>query len=87
MVCVDARAPSVLRFVGDISYSLYLLHGPVGFAVIFLFKDRGFGPALPLAAAAVSMVASYGMLRLVERPSIRLGRWLSGVLAASRPTP
>jgi peptidoglycan/LPS O-acetylase OafA/YrhL len=67
-----------LIFLGAISYSLYLLHGPIG--------RRGLNLALRVTGAeselmkivcivfamAVSIVAAYLMYKLIERPSQRL---------------
>lgn len=87
LVCIDRSAPRPLKFVGDMSYSLYLLHGVVGFALVALFKDHGLGNALPWLATLGSLVASYAMLRLVERPSITLGRKLSAAASGLRWPP
>lgn len=83
LVCIDRSAPRPLKFIGDMSYSVYLLHGVVGFAVVALFKHHGLDNALPWVATLASLLASYAMLRLVERPSIALGRRLSAGGAAA----
>lgn len=87
LICIDRSAPRSLKFVGDMSYSLYLLHGVVGFALVALFKDHGLGNAVPWLATFGSLVASYAMLRLVERPSITLGRKLSVAAEGLRRAP
>lgn len=68
-------------WLGRVSYSLYLVHVPILVAVVHLGGDR-----LPLTALfVVALCLSLGMAeichRLVERPSIRLGRALSARLA------
>ena len=75
--CLNRRAPRALKFVGDISYSLYLLHGTVGFFVVQHAVAAGAGPAAPYLAVAASVGASYLFYRGVERPAMRLGKWLS----------
>ncbi|MBV9927064.1 MAG: acyltransferase [Acidobacteria bacterium] len=81
------------RFFGAISYSLYLLHVPVGSRVVNLFAT--FAPGLPLrcaapfAALAASVCAAYVFNRLVERPA---QRWSSsmkypGPARAQQPPP
>ena len=63
----------ILRFLGTVSYSLYLVHIPVGGRVINL-ADRHSGGLLyhlvVLAAAlAAAITASYLMYRFIEHPS------------------
>jgi peptidoglycan/LPS O-acetylase OafA/YrhL len=74
-LCLNWQPPRWLKAVGDMSYSLYLLHGTIGFAVVVWLVPR-VGPAmwLPWLATAVVMLASMAMWRWVERPSIALGR-------------
>jgi len=76
--------PRWLTSMGDISYSLYLLHGVTGLLLIPVARDLGFtrtlaGQLLTLTAATVFAIsASYGLYYFVERPSrdwaSRLGR-------------
>ena len=73
--CVATRA---LGYIGHRSYSIYLVHGPVGFRVI------GWLPLLPLprssilpaaqfaASIAASIAAGLVFYRLVEHPAARL---------------
>ncbi len=65
----------VFVFLGGISYSLYLLHSPVGSRVINLGARFGEGLMWELlvlvVAVGVSITASVGFHRLVERPSQR----------------
>lgn len=77
MLCLDRRAPPVLKFVGDISYSLYLLHGVVGFIFVHYLLAVGVGPAAPFVASLVCIGVSYVFHRLVERPAMSLGRRLA----------
>jgi len=74
MLCLERRAPRVLKFVGDISYSLYLLHGVLGFFVVQQLVHAGAGVASPLVAALVCIGASYAFHRVVEKPAMALGR-------------
>lgn len=71
----------VLRFFGDISYSLYLLHLPVGATLIVLFvkstNTMSSKVVLLLAATGLSIAASYALYRLVERPSQKLSSAIS----------
>lgn len=77
------RSPAIANFLGDVSYSLYLLHIPVGCVVLGFAMRAG----LPidgalLLALGVVLIASWISFRLIEQPAQRLGRWL---LARSRP--
>jgi peptidoglycan/LPS O-acetylase OafA/YrhL len=62
-----------LLFLGEISYSLYLVHVPIAGRVINGGLRLGLGPAgwvlLTLAAFATAVTAAYGFHRLVERPA------------------
>jgi peptidoglycan/LPS O-acetylase OafA/YrhL len=73
--CFALRTP-VLRMRYDMSYSVYLLHGPLIQAIILvgLFHDT-----LPMIAAVVGavMVLSFLTERLVELPGNELGRSLA----------
>ncbi len=67
-----------LLWLGRISYSLYLTHNIVLLAVVHAFHPMLDGPALvALVVVASLLVADLGY-RLVEAPSIRLGRRLAG---------
>jgi peptidoglycan/LPS O-acetylase OafA/YrhL len=69
------RVP-LLVFLGSISYSLYLLHVPIGGRVINLAGRLPHTLPVELgavtAAMAVSLIAAWLLYRLVERPSQRL---------------
>jgi len=67
----------LVRFLSDTSYSVYLLHGIVGWAVLGALMTRApLTVAIPLAAAA-SLAASFATYLLIERPSQRLARRLT----------
>ena len=71
------------------SYSLYLLHVPVGFTLLAFLVDSAKLPypvALGIALAAVG-VATELAYRFVERPSIRLARHLTAAGRARRTEP
>ena len=67
----------VPKFFSDISYSLYLIHGPLGlFLLTKLDPLMGYGNAAMIAMMA-SVAAAAAIHYVVERPCIRLGRQLS----------
>ncbi len=79
-----ARRPFV--FLGTISYSLYLTHTVVLLAVIHLMPASGSARwAITMAAVLVIPVAAVTHF-MIERPSILLGKFLTGgsVAASSR---
>lgn len=96
----DALAGSTWQFMGRISYSLYLIHLPVGWRFITLVREVG-GPELGVfaglfalvGAVAVSVGSAWTLYRLVEAPTVRLARRVSlpgagsGGAAASLPSP
>jgi peptidoglycan/LPS O-acetylase OafA/YrhL len=62
----------LLAFLGRISYSLYLVHVPIGGRIINLGERMHGGfpvkVAFLVAATAVSLTAAYAMYRFVELP-------------------
>jgi peptidoglycan/LPS O-acetylase OafA/YrhL len=76
-----------LRWVGKVSYSLYLLHAVILWSFVSLFwLHTTHHILLILLAIAVSLVAADLAYRWVERPAILLGRRLTG-RHAPVPTP
>jgi peptidoglycan/LPS O-acetylase OafA/YrhL len=78
------------RRLGDVSYGIYLLQGPV---LLLAFSLPGLGAAsaatpavhwslVVFAAAALTAFATLTH-SLVERPGIKAGRWASRRLAAA----
>lgn len=66
-----------LVWLGDVSFSLYLVHVPVILAALHLAPD-GLPTWTALAGAALlSFPVAWAVFHLAERPSIRLGRALS----------
>jgi peptidoglycan/LPS O-acetylase OafA/YrhL len=82
------RAP--LRFLGRVSYSIYLLHLTAIYivaqflAVFGAFKLGGIIPQLLLAAGTltITMPLAWMLYTLIELPAIRLGKTVGGALAA-----
>jgi len=74
------RQKSVV-WLGSISYSLYLVHVPVGGRVVNLgrrYVESQMGEfLLSLLALSVSLVAAYAFYLMIERPSQRLAARLS----------
>jgi exopolysaccharide production protein ExoZ len=71
-------SPKLISFFGDISYSLYLLHLPVGIFILNL-TDRWDVP-IPLkasAAIAAPIIASAFIYSFLERPTQAFARSLS----------
>lgn len=80
LACAPEALPigRALRWLGAISYSLYLVHVPVGGRVLNLGERLALPPAgdaacLALALAA-SLAAAWGFHRLIEAPSLRWSR-------------
>jgi peptidoglycan/LPS O-acetylase OafA/YrhL len=69
---------AALRWLGKVSYSLYLVHGVVLYSVVSLFwvRTRHHVP-LMAAAMALAVAVSGPMYRWVERPALLLGRRLT----------
>ena len=72
------RMPEVLQWLGGISYSLYLIHVPIGGRLVNLGHRLGSGSAYDLAllasALALSLIAAAAFAAVIERPAIRASR-------------
>lgn len=66
----------VLTFFGNISYSLYLLHWPIGIRLVYLGARYARNPVsavlVALLAMAVSIACAYAMYLFIEKPAMRL---------------
>ena len=69
-----------LEYLGRISFSLYLVHGTVLFAGLFLFFGRVPLPLLIGSILVMSFAAAHLFCIAVEEPAMQLGRWLSASL-------
>ena len=72
-----------IQFLGDVSYSFYLIHWPI---LLFL-TSRMFGAGYPpMACAAVSLIAAwivaYLSYRFVELPGMNIGKIIATRIAA-----
>lgn len=67
---------SPLLWLGDMSYSLYLIHLPVLMALVYVFSPHMSLRVILCCAAPVMMLAGHVTHVAIEQPSIRLGRAL-----------
>jgi len=82
------RAVQPFGFLGDVSYSLYLLHLPIGFAVLVGLTGLGVGASVgAVVAIAASLAAAWVSYAVVERPVARLARVLLRRLPGGRGAP
>jgi peptidoglycan/LPS O-acetylase OafA/YrhL len=80
------RPSKLLGVVAKRSYSLYLVHASLGLTILGALNAYTKVPytvALLVAVIAVGIVTEISY-RFVERPSIRLGKYLSGRIRSSR---
>jgi len=69
------RSVKVIDLFADVSYPLYVVHGVLGYALMFWLLDRGVSWPLAVAATTVSVFVVAWLLHCaVERPAQRLGR-------------
>lgn len=85
----SAIAPKCLRAVGDVSYSLYLIHIPVflvvGKLISISVPDGPFDNPLLIAAFLVSaLTAGFALHHVIERPALDATRRLGDRLFAAR---
>lgn len=86
-----------LQFLGRISYSLYLVHIPIGWAGIALVgrlvqhESPLFAVGVGMFGVMISLVAAYLMYRIVEAPSVKISRRIgdrcSGRVRCAEPLP
>ena len=70
-------APRPVLWVADISYPLYVIHAPAGYALLRVLTGAGVAAPLALLAACLFAFAAATLLHVaVERPSHRAGRAL-----------
>jgi peptidoglycan/LPS O-acetylase OafA/YrhL len=75
MTLRPGQAPTVVRFLSNVSYSTYLLHIPVGALVIGLVITGVGGPTLAFATGTAAVLfASYLTYGIIELPGQRIGR-------------
>ncbi len=68
----------VIRFLADISYPLYVMHGLAGYVTLRLLLHGGAWPMPALAlTTALALGVAWGLHRWVEAPSQRLGQSLA----------
>ena len=75
---LSARAP---RWLGKVSFSLYLTHLPILVALVYLFGDRNWG-LVALAGIPVSLMVAWLFNRFVEAPSHRLAKRIGSLVSA-----
>jgi len=77
----------VCLWLGDISYSLYLIHMPVMLALFYLLHRHASLPVLIAISIPASLIAGHIMHILIERPATMLGRRLSAPVSIARRQP
>ncbi len=62
----------ILLFFGSISYSLYLVHNVVGYAIIYRLRETTDNKIIYiLVPTVISIVIAYALSILIEKPSMR----------------
>jgi peptidoglycan/LPS O-acetylase OafA/YrhL len=90
LVCLNSsRARSVLRstvpkFMGRISYSLYLVHGTVLFTLVMLLHGKVSLGLFLVVYVVVSLLLATGFCVAVDEPTIKLGREIGELLRSRR---
>ena len=78
VLIATVRIPRIdpIAWLGAISYSLYLLHGPLGYRVSDMIRRSSDGGLVPIMVIfgplAVSLAGAAVLHRYVERPALRL---------------
>jgi peptidoglycan/LPS O-acetylase OafA/YrhL len=72
------------RWLGRVSYSLYLVHLPIILTYVHLFHGRAPLPLLLLASIATALPSAELMHRWVERPAVDCAQRLATALAQPR---
>ena len=88
MATVHLRRIAPIAWLGAISYSLYLLHVPIGYRVISAIRrlsDSELAPIMAtIGALAVSIAGAAFLRRYVEQPALRLAARIGYRAARSR---
>lgn len=80
------RPIAPLDFLANISYSVYVLHSIIGYTSLRILMDRGLSfPVSGLVTLIFVLSLSYALHRLVERPTMHLGKRLFSVKVAPEP--
>jgi len=85
IICICVCAPYIsnalsvrpIEWLGRVSYSLYLMHLTVLATFFHLFYGKINNLQISILVVFGSLVLAHIMYRLVEEPSIELGRWLT----------
>jgi peptidoglycan/LPS O-acetylase OafA/YrhL len=88
-ICLGGWLDSLLRrrpflFLGRASYSLYLIHLPILFAMTYWLQPKIGITAAVLIAPVLSLVTARTMYSLIEAPGIRAGRTVAAMFAQPR---
>lgn len=66
---------ALLTWLGEISYTLYLVHENIGWAVMLRLKAQGFDPNVSIAiVVALSLLLAWAITRYIEKPAMALIR-------------
>jgi peptidoglycan/LPS O-acetylase OafA/YrhL len=81
------RGIRLLTIAGSLSYSLYLIHNPIGGRVFTIVERLPAWPIFQVAGIAmavmVSLIAAYAFHALAEMPSLRAARRINALQAGS----
>ena len=79
----------VFQWIGKISYPLYLVHVPLGWAIMAWLGSRGWNMnAAAFTSVGVVVLLSWALHHAVELPTQKLGRFVTdylGLKSASKP--
>lgn len=89
---IDGIASQLLKYLGDTSYSIYLLHGVIHlYTISYIYPLLSTQPSaegklyfLLFVSGPTTLIASYFVHRLIEQPVIRLGKQLTKSMATQR---
>lgn len=70
------KSPKIVFFFSELVYPIYLIHVAVGLCTMVIIRNITLNPYIMLLSAVlVSLMCSYLLHIVVERPSIRIGRF------------
>jgi peptidoglycan/LPS O-acetylase OafA/YrhL len=75
---LDARPT---QWLGRVSFSLYLVHMPILATLTFVLGDDRWW-LVAILTLPLALLAAWGFNRIVERPSHRLARAITGAVSA-----
>ena len=79
------KSSSILGFLADISYPLYVVHGVMGYAILAHLTSAGVSPFVSIMAATITSVTVAWILHItIESPSHNVGKKMMSLISVKK---